>query len=124
MLSRASGEKGLFDFSIASLMCMLQRRDAIIVGKIDVRAGLNQKLHDLLMALAAIAQDDRLEQSGPAEIVDMIDVDPGGDQPAHRFNMATLGRGDQRRTAIAIGAFQVGTMCKGHFEDFKMPPRP
>ena len=75
------------------------------------------------MLLAAIAEDDRLQQAGPAEIVDVIDLDAGRDQGADRLDMAALAGRNQGGAAIAVGALQVGAMFKRQLEDREVPAR-
>ena len=47
----------------------------------------------------------------------MVNVDPGGNQQAHGFNMAALTRGNQRGAAVTVGAFQVRAMGQRQLED-------
>jgi hypothetical protein len=56
------------------------------------------------MALAAIAENDCLQQRGPIEPVDVIDIDTRLDQGADGFNMTALRRWNESGAAIAIGA--------------------
>ena len=53
---------------------VLQRRDAVLVGDVDIRPMVYQQLHDLLMPGPAIAEHDRLQQRRPTQIVDMVDI--------------------------------------------------
>ena len=59
---------------------MGERRHAIAVGDVDVGAGFDEEPHDLGMSRAAVAEDHRLQQRGPAEIVDVILVDRRSEQ--------------------------------------------
>ena len=54
---------------------MPERRHAFGVGEVDVGPGGQQQLDDLLVPGPAVAEDDRLEERGPAELVDVIDID-------------------------------------------------
>ena len=56
---------------------VLQRRDALAVGDVHVRARLDQQPHDLGVHRPAVAEDHGFEQRGPAELVDVILVDRG-----------------------------------------------
>src|SRR5690606_9165770 len=72
------------------------------------------------MALAAIAQHDGFKKRRPAKIVDVIDLDASLDQSAHGFDMPAFAGWNERRSAIAVGAFEVRAMCKCHLENFKV----
>src|SRR6185503_3686717 len=79
------------DRIVAAVAGVLERRHAVLVGDVGVGAGGEQHAHDLDVARAAVAQDYRLQQAGPAEIVDVIDVDLGAlQQQAHGVDMAAL----------------------------------
>src|SRR3954466_10977175 len=65
----------LDDLELTPVSRMLERGDAVLVRDRPVGACGQQDPDDLLMSLAAIAEDDGLEQSGPAEVVDVVDVD-------------------------------------------------
>ena len=102
---------------------MLKRRDAVIICQIDVGPCINEKLHDIDVALAAVAEHDGFEERRPAKIIDVIDLDARLDQRAHRFDMAAFGGGNECSSAIAIGALQVRTVRKRHLEDFEVSAR-
>ena len=89
----------------------------LAVRDVDVRAGLDQQPHDLGMHRPAVAEDHGFEQRGPAELVDVILVDRGAEQDAHRLRVAVMRGRDQRRAAVAVGAFQVGAGRQRHFQD-------
>ncbi len=55
----------------------------------------------------AIAEDHGLQQRGPAQPIDVILVDLGSQQDAHRLGVTVMCGRDQRRSAVAVGAFQV-----------------
>ncbi len=99
---------------------MLKRRDAVIICQIDVGTGVDEKLHDIDMALATVAKHDGFEERRPAKIVDVIDLDASREQRAHRFDMPAFGSGNECRSAIAIGALQVSTVRKRHLENFEV----
>lgn len=81
---------------------MLEWRDPVMVSQIHIGAMLDQKIDDLLMPFAAIAQDDGFQQGCPAEAIDMIDIDIGvGQQLFDDLDMATVCRRDQTRSAKA-----------------------
>ena len=62
---------------------MLERRDAAPVGKMRIRAGFDERPHGLDVPRAAVAQDYRLDQRGPAEIVDVIERSACRNEFAH-----------------------------------------
>lgn len=106
-----------FNSGIAALARVCQRRYAIAVGQLRVGTGLQQQLHDLHVAHAAIAEQDRFQQRGPVQPVDMVHRHAGPQQRAHSGDMAALGGGNQRGAAIAVGAAKIGTMRQGHRQD-------
>ena len=55
------------------------------------------------MIAPAIAEHDRLDQCGPAEIVDVIERRARRDQHAHHLGVAEMRGGDQRRALIGAG---------------------
>ncbi|VVT58189.1 hypothetical protein BOS5A_200461 [Bosea sp. EC-HK365B] len=82
---------------------MFERGGALAVGKVAARTGADQCPHRLDMARPAIAEDHRLDQGGPAEIVDMVERRAGRDQFAHHAVMAEMGGRDQSRAEIGAG---------------------
>src|SRR5262249_12461745 len=75
------------DLRIAARAGMLQRRGAVPVGKGDIGAGLDQGRDCGRVVAAAIAEHDRLEQGGAAEIVDVVERRLGRDQGAHDLHV-------------------------------------
>ena len=69
---------------------MLQRRDAVPVGKGDVGAGLDQGIDGGRVVAAAISEHDGLEQGGAAEIVDVVERRLGRDQGAHDLHVPAV----------------------------------
>jgi hypothetical protein len=57
-----------------------QWRDAVPVHDVRVSTGVEHQFRGLLMPLAAVAEDHDFKQAGPAEVVDVVDVDLGGEQ--------------------------------------------
>ena len=51
---------------------MLQRAHAVAIGQVGVGASGQQQLHDLLVAGAAVAQQDGFQQRCPAQAVDVV----------------------------------------------------
>ena len=64
---------------------MRQGRHAVFVGQVHVGLGVDQQLHYLLVAWAAVAQHNGLHQRRPAQAIDVVHVDTGGNQDAHGF---------------------------------------
>ena len=79
---------------------MGERGYAVTIGDRPVGAGLDEQAHDLPVVRAAIAQDDRFHERGPAKVVDVIERRARSDQAAHNLDMAEMRGGDQRRSAI------------------------
>ena len=67
--------KDLHDVAVAALARVHQRRHAVPVGDIRIRSVSHQQLHDLGMGASASAEDHRLEQRRPAELVDVVLLD-------------------------------------------------
>ena len=95
-----------------------------MVGKADIGAGRNQPLDDPYMPLAAVAEDDRLQQRRPAEPVDMVDVDAGGDQRFDRLDMPALGGGDEGGAAVAVDARKVRAVRERQLRISRWPRAP
>lgn len=56
---------------------MAQGGDAILIRDVDIRAMLYQQPDDLLVPFTSVAEDDRLQQGRPAQIVYMFDIHVG-----------------------------------------------
>ena len=87
---------------------VLQRGHAVAVGDRRVGAGVQQDPDDLLVGRRPVAEDHRLQQRGPAQVVDMVDVDVGLHDPADVVDVATLAGRDHRHPAEAVADRQVG----------------
>ncbi|KAG1432811.1 hypothetical protein G6F57_022675 [Rhizopus arrhizus] len=105
--ARARAFQQLNRGTLPALAGMRKRCAAIAVGQVHVGAALDQQRHDLLMARAAVAQDDGFQQPRPAQPVYVVGVPPSRQQRLHDLDVAAFACGDQRRAAIAVGAFQV-----------------
>ena len=97
---------------------MGERRHAVAVGDVDIGAGFGEEPDDLGMSRAAVAEDHRLEQRGPAQVVDVILVDRGSEQDLHRLDVAVMRRRDEAGAAIAVGVLEVGAGGERHLQDF------
>ncbi len=82
---------------------MVKRRASFAISKIAARAGLHQRPRASDMARPAIAEDHRLDQGGPSEIVHMVERRTRRDQPAHHLVMAEMRGGNERRAEIGAG---------------------
>ena len=80
---------------------MIERRQALSVGNGPLSTGFDERPHRFDMPLLAVAQNYRLDQGRPSEIVDMIERRAGFDQGADDFEMSEMGGGDQRGADIA-----------------------
>ena len=96
---------------------VFKRRTALGVGDVLIRAGVQQLSDDALRGGAAVGKDHGFKQGGPAEIVDVIDVDPCLDKERDRFGMALFGGRDEGGAAKAIGAREVCAMVENEAED-------
>ena len=71
---------------------MIERGDLITLGlQPQVGAGGDQDTHGVDVAARSVAQDDRLVQRGPAQVVDVVDLDLGLDQPTGDVGVAAVG---------------------------------
>ena len=91
---------------------VLERRDPIAVREIDTRVRVQEQPHDLLMSRAAVTEEHGFEQSRPAEVVDVVDVDLRLQEPAHGLDVAAVCRRDQRRAAEPVRPRQIGVGAK------------
>ena len=91
------------DLRIAARAGVLQRRDAVPVGKGDVGAGLDQGIDSGRVVAAAISEHDGLEQGGAAEIVDVVERRLCRDQSAHDLHVPAVRGGDQCRVVMGTG---------------------
>jgi hypothetical protein len=83
------------DHRLTSVSRMRQRPHTVAIGQVGIGAGLEQQLDDLLVAWTAIGQQDRLEECGPAQLVDVIHVDVGlVEQIPDDLDVPSLRRGD------------------------------
>ena len=94
-----------------------QRRDALAVGDAPVGASAQQEFYDLHIGRPTITQDYRLEKRGPAEFVDMIDIDPDSQKEADDLGMAMMRGRDQGRAAVAVGIVELRAMPQDELQD-------
>ena len=76
---------------------MLKRGNPVTVGDGPVGTGPDQGAYRLYVVGPAVAQDDRFDQGGPAEVVHMIQRCTAGNEAANHLMMAQMRAGDQRR---------------------------
>ena len=92
---------------------MLERRHAVLVGDRRGCSCRKQKAHDLLMRGAAVAEEHGLEESGPAEIVDVVNVYRGSlRESANHFDVSSVRRRNERRPAKPIRLRHVRSSAK------------
>src|SRR6188768_2963660 len=76
-----------------------ERCFARAVGKVDVSAGIRQRLERCDMTFAAVTEHDRLDYRGPAEVVDVVERRLGGDQRAHDLVVTEVRGGEIGRAS-------------------------
>jgi hypothetical protein len=86
---------------------VLQRGDAVLVSDGSVCSGRDEDAHDLLVPRSAVPEDHRLQQGSPAEVVDVVDVDPGLDDAAHVLDMSPLAGRDQGHATEPVANGQI-----------------
>ena len=116
VLPRSGGTQELRHRTLTPLQRMLQRRYTLCVGQVQLGSARDQHSHNLGMRRPTVAQNHRLQQCGPAEPVDMVHIDGGGQQQANGVHMASLAGWDQGRTSIPVGASDVSAdrQCGAH----------
>ncbi len=107
-----------FDYGrITPLPGVSECTDTIPVGNVDVGPGLHEQAHDLGMVGTAVTQHHRFHERCPAEIVDMIPIDPGGKQHLHRLDVAAVAGRDEGGSAEPIEAIEIGIRQQHQLED-------
>jgi hypothetical protein len=76
------------DLLLAAPLGVGQGGDPVAVGQVDVGPGLDQEPDRPQVIGAAVAEDDRLQEGGPAEPVDVVDLDRGGQEAADDLGVA------------------------------------
>src|SRR5690606_11777794 len=115
------GVEDVGDLGEAAPAGQLGRGDPPLVGHAGLGAVREQQLDDLLAHRPAVAEDDRLDQRGPPEVVGVVDVDPGVlEQVAHDLQMTLLGRGGQAVAAHAGEALEVGARLDHELHDLEI----
>ncbi len=109
--------------SLASLQRVHEWGDSLTVGEIHISAMGDQQADDLDISRTAVSEDHRLEQGGPAEALDVIDVDSGAQQYPDRIDMAIVACRDQGGAAVTIGPLEIGTGGKGQAHDLSVASR-
>src|SRR2546429_6887243 len=67
----------MFNLCKSAFARMLQRCDAILVGKVDICPVIDEQLYNLLVCLVTIAKQNGLQQGCPAKVVDVVHIDIG-----------------------------------------------
>ena len=107
----------LQDALLTERLRMLQRGLAVAIPEVLVRTRLDQSLDHVAIEPAAVAEDHRLQQRRPAEIVCMVHRNAGGQADPHRAQKTLLARRQQRRAAEAVDAVRVGARGDGELQD-------
>ena len=71
---------------------MLDRGDAIGVGDGGVGSGVEKNLNDVSVGLGAVAEEHGFHEGGPAEVVDVVDVDIGADDTSDVVDVPAFAR--------------------------------
>ena len=85
--------------------------------------GIYEQPDDLGVSRATVTEDDRLEQRGPVEVVDVVDGDVGLEQPADDLDVAAVGGADQPGAVEAVEALDVGPVLEGQSEQLEVALR-
>ena len=104
-VSRRRATRG--DLVEAASLGVLEGGDAVPVRDRGVGAGLEEDLHDPLPRPGALAEDHRLQERGPAQVVDVVHVDAGAHDPVHVGDVAALAGRDHRHAAVPVADRQV-----------------
>ncbi len=95
--------------------------DTCAIGPVRVGSGRQNVPNDCLMIGATVTQDDRLQETGPAEVVDVVHVDRGCEQHAYGRNMSPLTRRNERSSTKAVDDRQIG-LARDHLPKDVDPP--
>jgi hypothetical protein len=91
-----SRAKHLCDFVVSLGGGVLERIDLITLRRqSQIGAGGDQDQHGVCVAARSIAQDDRLVQRGPTQVIDVVDLDVGLCQAARDVGVTAVRRTDQ-----------------------------
>jgi hypothetical protein len=99
---------------------MGQRGDAVAVGEVDVGPGVDQEADRPGVIGAAAAEDDGFQEGGPAEAVDVVDLDRGGQEAADDLGVATFGGPDQAGAVVAVLGVDVGPGGQGQVQQLQV----
>jgi hypothetical protein len=100
--------EGLRDLVETSTTRVLERRHAVAVRDVDACACFDEDPDDHLMRLAALAEDHRLQEGRPAQIVDVVDVDLRPHELTDHFDVAAVSRRYERGASEAVRPPEVG----------------
>ncbi len=90
--------------------------DSLAVGEVDVGASVDEQADDLGVTPVAAAEDDRLEERGPAEPVDVVDFDLSREQALDNRDVPPIGCSDQARPVVAVLRVDVGSVGERELE--------
>ena len=98
----AGGTQDAGDLFMSAALGMPERRRPVPVGQVDIRPGVDEGADRAGVRVPALAKDDRLEQRGPAEPVDVIDLDVGLEQPGDDAGMTAFCGTDEAGAVVAV----------------------
>src|SRR5688500_4825591 len=105
-----------FDFRKPAHLYMFEWCNAILVRNVNIGPTIHQQLHDLLVPLTAVAQNDGFQQSGPAQIIDVVYIHIGTrEQLLNDLHMTPLGSRDEGSASETIGELRIGSCINGKF---------
>jgi len=102
-LPRCRRAENFLNLRESTRFCVSERGHAVAVCNGLVRARVNERSNGFDMIDAAVTEDDRLNQGGPTEIVDMIKRCAAFDEPPDDLVVTQMGGGDQGGAFITAG---------------------
>ncbi len=113
-------QQGLDPVEPAALR-VLDRSNAVALrGQLDVRPGVDEPPHDAFVGLATPAQDDRLVQGRPSQLVDVVDLDAGVEQSVDDRRESAFGGADEPGAVEAVLGLDAGTVAQHEVEQSRV----
>src|SRR5688572_28936723 len=97
-----SRRQDIHDLLEATLASVRQRRYSIGVGKVDVCTCLYKEPDDLSMPRSTVSENNRFQERGPAQVVNVINFDICFQQLLDDLNVTTISGADKPCTVVAI----------------------
>ena len=102
---------------------MLQRREALTVGDARIGTRFQQGAHGFAMPLASVPEHNCLHESGPTEVVDMVERCARLDQLSDNSDVTKVGRRDQCSSVVrARDQLWASATREKHFEGRNVIP--